>query len=88
MTEVNQASTRVAPGRPPKRRRSELERLLDRTVLGPSHPELGTCWLFTGTHAEYGLRTRYGQIVLSARPCAVRREPTRWPERPADLSGV
>jgi len=36
------------------RRRSELERLVDRTVLGPTHPELGTCWLFTGTTTAYG----------------------------------
>ena len=36
------------------RRRSELERLIDRTVLGPTHPELGTCWLFTGTTTPYG----------------------------------
>jgi HNH endonuclease len=36
------------------RRRSELERLIDRTVLGPTHPELGTCWSFTGTATPYG----------------------------------
>jgi hypothetical protein len=36
------------------RRRSELERLVDRTILGPTHPELGTCWLFTGTTTPYG----------------------------------
>jgi hypothetical protein len=36
------------------RRRSELERLLDRTVLEPTHPELGTCWQFTGTATPYG----------------------------------
>lgn len=36
------------------RRRSELERLVDRTVLGPTHPELGACWLFTGTSTPYG----------------------------------
>jgi HNH endonuclease len=36
------------------RRRSKLERLLDRAVLGPTHPELGTCWLFTGTTTPYG----------------------------------
>jgi hypothetical protein len=35
--------------KPSKRRRSKLERLVDLTVLGPIHPELGTCWLFTGT---------------------------------------
>lgn len=35
-------------------RRSELERLLDNTVLGPTHPELGTCWWFTGTATPYG----------------------------------
>ena len=35
-------------------RRSELERLLDRTVLGPTHPELGTCWRFTGSTTPYG----------------------------------
>jgi HNH endonuclease len=33
---------------------SSLERLLDRTVLGPTHPELGTCWKFTGTTTPYG----------------------------------
>jgi HNH endonuclease len=42
-----------ARGRP-GRRRSELERLVDRTVLGPTHPEPGTCWLFTGTTKPYG----------------------------------
>jgi HNH endonuclease len=41
------------PGRP-RYRRSELERLVDRTVLGPTHPQLGTCWLFTGTTTPYG----------------------------------
>jgi HNH endonuclease len=35
-------------------RRSELQRLLDRTELGPTHPELGTCWRFTGTTTPYG----------------------------------
>ena len=40
--------------RRPKRRRSELERLVDLTVLGPTHPELGTCWLFTGVTTPYG----------------------------------
>jgi hypothetical protein len=54
MTEINQASPEVPPGRPGKRRRSELERLLDRTVLGPTHPDLGTCWQFTGTCTPYG----------------------------------
>jgi hypothetical protein len=37
-----------------RRRRSELERLLDRTILEPTHPELGTCWRFTGTTTPYG----------------------------------
>jgi hypothetical protein len=58
MTEVNQTSPRVETGRLPKRRRSELERLLDHTVLGPTHPELGTCWLFTGTCTPYGRMAR------------------------------
>jgi HNH endonuclease len=40
--------------RRPKRRRSELERLVDLTVLGPTHPELGSCWLFTGVTTPYG----------------------------------
>jgi hypothetical protein len=40
--------------RQPRRSRSELERLLDRTVLGPTHPELGTCWSFTGITTPYG----------------------------------
>jgi HNH endonuclease len=40
--------------RRPKRRRSELERLVDLTVLGPTDPELGTCWLFTGATTPYG----------------------------------
>jgi hypothetical protein len=40
--------------RRPKRRRSELERLVDLTVLGQTHPELGTCWLFTGVTTPYG----------------------------------
>jgi hypothetical protein len=35
-------------------RRSELERLLDLTVLAPTHPQLGTCWQFTGTCTPYG----------------------------------
>jgi hypothetical protein len=30
------------------------KRLIDRTVLGPTHPELGTCWQFTGTTTPYG----------------------------------
>ena len=38
----------------PRNRRTELERLVDLTVLGPTHPELGTCWLFTGTTTPYG----------------------------------
>jgi hypothetical protein len=38
----------------PGNRRTELERLLDLTILGPTHPELGTCWLFTGTTTPYG----------------------------------
>jgi hypothetical protein len=38
----------------PGNRRSELERLVDLTVLGSTHPELGTCWLFTGTTTPYG----------------------------------
>jgi hypothetical protein len=38
----------------PGNRRSELERLLDLTVLGQTHPELGSCWLFTGTTTPYG----------------------------------
>ena len=42
-----------ASGRPVYRR-AELEPLLDLTVLGPTHPELGTCWLFTGTTTPYG----------------------------------
>ena len=46
--------TLAAMTKPSKRRRSELERLVDLTVLGPTHPELGTCWLFTGTTTPYG----------------------------------
>ena len=38
----------------PTTRRSELERLVDRTVLEPTHPQLGTCWRFTGTTTPYG----------------------------------
>jgi hypothetical protein len=38
----------------PARRRSELERLLDLTVLEPTHPKLGTCWRFAGTTTPYG----------------------------------
>jgi HNH endonuclease len=38
----------------PRSRRTELERLVDLTVLGSTHPELGTCWLFTGTTTPYG----------------------------------
>ena len=40
--------------RQPRTSRLELERLLDRTVLGPTHPELGTCWSFTGMTTPYG----------------------------------
>jgi hypothetical protein len=39
---------------PSNRPCTELERLLDRTVLGATHPELGTCWLFTGATSPYG----------------------------------
>jgi len=28
--------------------------LVDLTVLGSTHPEFGTCWLFTGTTTPYG----------------------------------
>jgi len=49
MTEVGPAGHKR-----PGSRRSELERLIDRTVLGPTHPELGTCWQFTGTTTPYG----------------------------------
>jgi hypothetical protein len=38
----------------PRSRRTELERLVDLTVLGSTHLELGTCWLFTGTTTPYG----------------------------------
>jgi hypothetical protein len=47
----------IEPSKGPNRsrtRRSELERLVDRTELGPTHPELGTCWQFTGTTTPYG----------------------------------
>jgi hypothetical protein len=53
MTEVGQAPPKLGQQRPANRR-SELERLIDRTVLGPTHPELGTCWQFTGTTTPYG----------------------------------
>jgi hypothetical protein len=45
------------PGRPKgggSGRMTELERLLDRTVLGRTLPELGTCWLFSGPANPYG----------------------------------
>jgi hypothetical protein len=32
----------------------ECPDLLDRTVLEPTHPELGTCWRFRGTTTPYG----------------------------------
>jgi HNH endonuclease len=38
----------------PRTRRSGLERLIDRTILEPTHPQLGTCWRFTGTTTPYG----------------------------------
>jgi hypothetical protein len=53
MTDVGQAPSQVGPERS-RSRRSELERLIDRTILGPTHPELGTCWQFTGTTTPYG----------------------------------
>jgi hypothetical protein len=48
MSESSEARQRTG------KRRSELERLLDRTVLEPTHPELGTCWRFTGMTTPYG----------------------------------
>ena len=46
------------PGRPGRttidRRRSDIERLLDDTVLSRPDPELGTCWVFTGPANPYG----------------------------------
>jgi hypothetical protein len=56
MTEPAKVPPVPRPGRRgrPRYRRSELERLIDRTVLGPTHPELGTCWRFTGTTTPYG----------------------------------
>jgi hypothetical protein len=53
MTEMGEDPLQDGPERPGSRR-SELERLIDRTVLGPTHPELGTCWQFTGTTTPYG----------------------------------
>jgi hypothetical protein len=53
MTKATAVPPRRGRGRP-SRRRSELERLLDLTVLGPTHPELGTCWRFTGSATPYG----------------------------------
>jgi hypothetical protein len=47
-------ASRGRPGRPRGPLRTDLERLFDRTVLGPTHPELGTCWLFTGPASPYG----------------------------------
>jgi hypothetical protein len=41
-------------GRPRGGPRSVFERLVDRTVLGRCHPELGTCWVFTGPADPYG----------------------------------
>jgi hypothetical protein len=35
-----------------------LERLLDLTVLGPTHQELGTCWLYMGTITPFRERHR------------------------------
>ena len=56
MTKATEVPPRRSQGRP-SRRRSELERLLDLTVLGPTHPELGTCWRFTGrATTPYGRR--------------------------------
>jgi hypothetical protein len=56
MTQTAEVPPELRPGRRgrPRYRRSELERLVDRTVLGPTHPQLGTCWLFTGTTTPYG----------------------------------
>ena len=67
----------------PRRRRSELERLLDRTILEPTHPELGTCWRFTGTTTPYGriakaqdsYTHRLGWKLLRAAGCHPCREP-------------
>jgi hypothetical protein len=49
-------ATRRDPGRPSRRsgpRRSDLERLIDRTVL-ELHPTLGSCWVWTGPATPYG----------------------------------
>ena len=59
MTDSTDIPLEIQPLRAPARgrsgrRRSELERLVDGTVLGPTRPELGTCWLFTGTTTPYG----------------------------------
>jgi len=59
MVASSQSSTLVSPVQAhnqerPRRRRSEVERLLGRTILEPTHPELGTCWRFTGTTTPYG----------------------------------
>ena len=61
-------------------RRSELERLLDLTVLEPTHPELGSCWRFTGTTTPYG-RIAKGRTATPtgwAGNCYAARSRTAW----------
>jgi hypothetical protein len=58
-------------------RRSELERLLDNTVLDPTHPELGTCWRFTGTaHTAASPRPRTATPTGSAESSSVAQSQT------------
>ena len=44
-------------------RRSELERLIDLTVLEPTHPQLGTCWRFMGTPRHTGASPRLRTVT-------------------------
>src|SRR5829696_9399975 len=55
--------TAPADHRQSRGRRSELERLIDLTVLEPTHPQLGTCWRFMGTPRHTGASPRLRTVT-------------------------
>jgi hypothetical protein len=67
-------------GRPRVGPRSVFERLVDRMVLGRCHPELGTCWVFTGPLTPMGglVKAPSDSSTAWAGSSYAARYPTAW----------